>query len=103
VTMYLFGSLWDHWTLAFRIVTPVLFVAFAAAQLHGTRILLKMWQKEKRLLNHEKIGRLDPGASWVGACEAVVLAGNVAILPSGFMMLERPAIEEEHLVRCNLP
>jgi hypothetical protein len=54
VTMYLFGSLWDRWTIAFKIVTPLLHIAFSAAQLLGTWIFFKMWQKERRLLCREK-------------------------------------------------
>jgi hypothetical protein len=54
VTMYLFGSLWDRWTIAFKVVTPLLHIAFSAAQLHGTWIFFKMWRKEKRLLSREK-------------------------------------------------
>lgn len=54
VTMYLFGSLWNRWTVAFKIVTPVLHIAFAAAQLHGSMIFYKMWKKEQRLMRQDK-------------------------------------------------
>ena len=57
VTMYLFGQLWDRWSLAFKIVTPLLHIAFSAAQFHGTRIFYKMWRKEERILmEQEKLG-----------------------------------------------
>jgi hypothetical protein len=59
VTMYLFGSLWHQWTIAFKIVTPLLHIAFAAAQLNGSLIFFRMWQKEKKLARQEK-GTLDP-------------------------------------------
>ena len=52
--MYLFGSLWDRWIIAFKIVTPVLHVAFSAAQLHGTWVFYKMWRKEKKAVTEEK-------------------------------------------------
>lgn len=52
--MYLFGSLWDRWQIAFKIVTPLLHIAFSAAQLHGTWIFFKMWKKENQLLRQEK-------------------------------------------------
>lgn len=54
VTMYLFGSLWDRWTIAFKIVTPLLHMAFSAAQLHGSWIFYKMWRKERGLICREK-------------------------------------------------
>jgi hypothetical protein len=87
--MYFFGSVWHHWALGFKIATPILHVAFASAQLHGTRILFKMWRKEKRLLNDEKTRRLDPVANWDGAGEAVALPGNVAMMPSGIIRHEK--------------
>ena len=52
--MYLFGSLWDRWIIAFKIVTPVLHVAFSAAQLHGTWVFYKMWRKEKKAVMENK-------------------------------------------------
>jgi len=58
VTMYLFGQLWDRWTLPFKIVTPLLHIAFSAAQFHGTRIFYKMWRKEERILmEREQLGK----------------------------------------------
>jgi len=49
----LFGESWSRWELSFKIVTPILHVVFTAAQLHGSRILLSMWRKEKRKLADE--------------------------------------------------
>jgi len=49
----LFGESWSRWELSFKIVTPILHVVFTAAQLHGSRILLSMWRKEKRKLAEE--------------------------------------------------
>ncbi|KAJ7648283.1 hypothetical protein DFH06DRAFT_1209872 [Mycena polygramma] len=54
VVMYLFGQLWSRWTLAFKITTPVLHVAFSAAQFHGTRIFYRLWQKQKRLIQNQR-------------------------------------------------
>ncbi|KAF8583554.1 hypothetical protein K439DRAFT_1505442 [Ramaria rubella] len=51
VTMYLFGQLWSQWRIAFKIVTPLLHVAFSAAQLHGTRIFFRMWKKQERIID----------------------------------------------------
>jgi len=45
----LFGSLWDRWTIEFKIVTPILHCVFTAAQLHGSRAFWEMCKKEDRL------------------------------------------------------
>lgn len=36
MTFWLFGILWDRWTLSFKIATPSLFLLFATAQNWGT-------------------------------------------------------------------
>jgi len=61
VVMYLFGQLWDRWTLPFKIVTPVLHVAFSAAQLHGSHIFYKMWRKQERLLRDSRVSKPGGG------------------------------------------
>ena len=58
VIFYLFGSLWDRWQLAFKIVTPLLHVAFSATQLHGSRIFYCMWKKQCRILAGEGSGEV---------------------------------------------
>ena len=50
LTMYLFGSLWDKWTIAFKVTTPMLHVLFMSAQLWGTWNFYKMYQKQGRLI-----------------------------------------------------
>lgn len=47
--MWLWGSLWDRWTLPFRVVTPILHVIFSAAQLWGAKNFFKMWKEQKKL------------------------------------------------------
>ncbi|KAK6501418.1 hypothetical protein TWF481_009257 [Arthrobotrys musiformis] len=47
IAMYLFGLLWYQWELSFKIATPILHVAFSAAQLHGSNIFRKMMIREK--------------------------------------------------------
>jgi len=47
IVMWLFGSLWSRWKLAYKVVTPILHVLFSAAQLWGAWIFYKLWQKEK--------------------------------------------------------
>jgi len=57
VTMYLFGQLWGRWSIAFKITTPLLHIAFSAAQFHGTRIFYNMWRKQERILmEHHQLG-----------------------------------------------
>jgi hypothetical protein len=51
----LFGESWSRWELSFKVVTPILHIVFTAAQLHGSRILLSMWRKEKRKLEQEEV------------------------------------------------
>lgn len=50
VTMYMFGSVWNRWTLAFKITTPMLHVLFAAAQLWGSWNFFCLYQRQCRLL-----------------------------------------------------
>jgi hypothetical protein len=52
--MYLWGWAWDRWTLAFKVVTPILHVIFSAAQLWGAYNFYKMWQSQKRLMRADK-------------------------------------------------
>ena len=54
VVMYLFGSLWDRWTIAFKVVTPLLHIAFAATQFHGTRVFYGLWRKQQAHLAQEE-------------------------------------------------
>ncbi|KAM3080293.1 hypothetical protein ACMFMF_003703 [Clarireedia jacksonii] len=58
LTMYLFGSLWPRWTLAFKITTPMLHVLFASAQLWGSWCFYKMYKKQERLIAMKE-GRLE--------------------------------------------
>jgi hypothetical protein len=58
LTMYLFGSLWQKWTLAFKITTPMLHLLFMSAQLWGTWNFVKMYKKQCRLIDMKE-GRAD--------------------------------------------
>ncbi|KAL6719995.1 hypothetical protein ACLMJK_001916 [Lecanora helva] len=53
VIFYLFGSLWNQWQIAFKVVTPLLHCAFSATQIHGSRIFYLMWRKQIRILAEE--------------------------------------------------
>jgi hypothetical protein len=50
VVMYFWGWAWDRWTLAFKILTPILHTVFSAAQLWGAWNFYKMWQDQKKKL-----------------------------------------------------
>lgn len=50
VTMWLFGSLWNRWRLAFKVVTPLLHIAFSAAQIHGSLVFWRMYQRQQRYI-----------------------------------------------------
>ncbi|CZR52223.1 uncharacterized protein PAC_02100 [Phialocephala subalpina] len=50
LTMYLFGSLWYQWTIAFKVTTPMLHVLFASAQLWGSYNFYKMFKKQERII-----------------------------------------------------
>jgi hypothetical protein len=54
VAMYLFGQLWSRWTLPFKITTPLLHIAFSAAQFHGTRIFYRMWRKQAKIVRDQQ-------------------------------------------------
>lgn len=64
VTMYMFGSLWNRWTLAFKITTPMLHILFAAAQLWGSYNFYCLFRKQSRLLagiNHPDVREAEEG------------------------------------------
>ncbi|KAF7585884.1 hypothetical protein BBP40_009935, partial [Aspergillus hancockii] len=53
VIMFLFGCLWDRWQVAFKVVTPLLHIAFSAAQIHGSVVFWKMYVRQRRFLDEE--------------------------------------------------
>lgn len=54
--MWLFGSLWHRWTIAFKVATPILHVIFSAAQVWGSYNFYRMWQDQKKRLEREERG-----------------------------------------------
>jgi hypothetical protein len=60
--MYLFGSLWNRWTIAFKVTTPMLHVLFASAQLWGSYNFYRMYKKQERLIAELEGGMDDPEA-----------------------------------------
>ncbi|KAJ5820373.1 hypothetical protein N7474_005964 [Penicillium riverlandense] len=50
VTMYLFGSLWPKWQIVFKVSTPLLHLAFSAAQIHGSFVFWKMYRRQQRII-----------------------------------------------------
>ncbi|KAJ8062856.1 hypothetical protein OCU04_008110 [Sclerotinia nivalis] len=62
LTMFLFGSLWDRWTLAFKMTTPMLHVVFMAAQLWGTWNFVGLYRRQGVLMREmEKRGEEEAG------------------------------------------
>ena len=53
--MIMFGSLWDRWSLSFKICTPLLHILFSFAQLWGARVFYMLYKK------HQKIARDGAG------------------------------------------
>jgi hypothetical protein len=58
IVMWLFGSLWDKWTLSLKIATPILHILFSAAQLWGAWIFYKMGKEQR--LEYEKEALVSP-------------------------------------------
>src|ERR1700761_4156633 len=50
IIFWLWGTLWNQWTLPFRVVTPILHALFSAAQLFGAWIFWKLAKKEKAII-----------------------------------------------------
>ena len=71
--MYLFGSLWSHWTLAFKIATPMLHLLFASAQLWGSWCFYKLYKKQELLIemNEGRLEDAEPVARVVEETKAV--------------------------------
>ena len=61
IVMWLFGSLWDKWTLSLKVVTPILHVLFSAAQLWGALIFYKMGKEMQS--KYDKGDMVSPGES----------------------------------------
>jgi hypothetical protein len=55
IVFWLWGTLWDKWTLPFKVVTPMLHVLFCAAQLFGAWVFWKLAKKEKSKMMAESI------------------------------------------------
>jgi hypothetical protein len=54
VVFWLWGSLWDQWTIPFKVVTPILHALFSAAQLFGAWVFWQLARKEKLIMNGPK-------------------------------------------------
>jgi hypothetical protein len=55
VVMYFWGWAWDRWTVAFKVLTPILHSIFSAAQLWGAWNFYKMWQDQKKKLRNKEV------------------------------------------------
>lgn len=54
VTMWLFGTLWNRWSLPLKIITPILHILFSAAQLWGAYIFRNLAAEQKAKVEDEK-------------------------------------------------
>lgn len=54
VTMWLFGTLWNRWSLSLKIITPILHVLFSAAQLWGAYIFRNLAAEQKAKMGSDK-------------------------------------------------
>jgi hypothetical protein len=61
LTMYLFGSLWDRCTMAFKVTTAMLHFLFMSCQFWGSYNFYKMYQRQKNLIakNEGKEGEVE--------------------------------------------
>ena len=50
----MFGSLWSRWTTTFKVVTPLLHVAFSATQMHGSYNFYKMRKRQQKFIREER-------------------------------------------------
>ena len=51
IVFWLWGTLWQQWTLPFKLVTPGLHVLFSGAQLFGAWIFWQLAKKEKAAIS----------------------------------------------------
>lgn len=61
LTMYLFGILWNRWTIAFKLTTPMLHLLFMSCQLWGSYNFYRMYKRQQRIINKKesKAGDLE--------------------------------------------
>ncbi|KAJ5103879.1 hypothetical protein N7532_004408 [Penicillium argentinense] len=88
VTMWLFGSLWHRWEIAFKVATPLLHVAFSAAQIHGSLVFWRMYRRQQRNMQDEarglEVNEEDIGVALVDSATTQQLA-----------VPEKPLLREE--------
>ncbi|XWX02419.1 hypothetical protein V2A60_010456 [Cordyceps javanica] len=61
IVMFLFGSLWDKWSLSLKVTTPFLHTLFSAAQLWGVWIFYKMAKDQQQKLKKSEEKRPTSG------------------------------------------
>ncbi|KAF2218145.1 hypothetical protein BDZ85DRAFT_270879, partial [Elsinoe ampelina] len=61
LVMTLFGSLWDQWTIAFKISTPILHALFTGAQLWNARVFWGLYKSKKAAAARERKGGREEG------------------------------------------
>ena len=61
IVMWLFGSLWEKWTLSLKVATPILHVLFSAAQVWGAFIFYKMGKEQQLKYKKDEIVSPEEG------------------------------------------
>ncbi|KAK5447963.1 hypothetical protein LTS15_009462 [Exophiala xenobiotica] len=70
IVFWLWGTLWNRWTLPFKIVTPILHALFSAAQLFGAWIFWQLATKEKSTMNAIEVELSSPDTGQTVSDEA---------------------------------
>ncbi|CAI6338175.1 unnamed protein product [Periconia digitata] len=87
--MWLFGSLWNRWSLSFKVVTPLLHVVFSAAQLWGAWNFRCMWLKQKKLAEG---GKKDEEARPASSSTSSEGSGGSTLVEGGDARLEASVV-----------
>jgi hypothetical protein len=98
LTMYLFGSLWNRWTIAFKLTTPMLHLLFMSCQLWGSYNFYRMYKRQQRIIDKKegKAGDVEqlPGqVELVEAKRASPIASPVAAAYSLHTISREPSRE----------
>jgi hypothetical protein len=54
LTMWLFGSLWHRWTIAFKVTTPMLHLLFMSCQLWGSYNFYRMYRRQQSIIDKKE-------------------------------------------------
>ena len=84
LVLWIFGTLWEKWNLAFKIVTPSLHVLFTVAQLWGAWVFWIIAKKEARIYKEQMMAQSEEQSM------------------SGMLKVdEKPTLRAEEVVICD--